>query len=126
MDGVSGAASGMAVVSLALQLGGSIKQLYDFWGSVKGAPDDIRAITTDLSLLSSLLAEMAFEEEHFAAGPKLTTVLEACRERVNKLAHLTNDSEPGFASMSLRIRKWTAFKAVMKGERIQKFHKMLE
>lgn len=62
MDGLSGAASGMAVVSLALQLGGSIKQLYDFWDSVNGAPDEIRGITTDLSLLASVLTEMASEE----------------------------------------------------------------
>lgn len=34
------------------------------------------------------------------------TVLEACCDRGNKLAHLTNDMGPGFASMSLRICKW--------------------
>ncbi len=126
MDGLSGAASGMAVVSLAIQLGGNIKQLHDFWGSVKEAPDDIHTINTDLSLLSSVFAEMAFEEQHFGPDHTLTAILEACSDRVSKLTQVTNDLEPGFASRSLRIRRWTAFKAVLKKEKIQRFQKVLE
>lgn len=126
MDGLSGAASGMAVVSLALQLSDGIKQLYDFWDSVKDAPDEIRVITTDLGLLSSVLAEMASEEQHSGPDPTLKAALELCCDRVSKIANLTNEMEPGFASMSFRIRKWTAFKAVLKGEKIQKLQKMLE
>ena len=126
MDGLSGAASGMAVVSLALQLSSSIKQLYDFWDSVKEAPDNIRTITTDLNLLSSVLAEMAFEEQHFGPDQILTSVLQACCDRVKKLTHITRDMEPGFASRSLRIRRWTAFKAVLKTEKILRFQHVLE
>ena len=126
MDGLSGAASGMAVVSLAIQLGASIKHLYDFWASVKDAPDDFYAITTDLSLLASVLAEMAFEEQYFEPDHTLSTVLEACCDKVNKLAHITNEMVPGFASRSLRVRRWTAFRTVLKGERIQRFQKVLE
>ena len=126
MDGLSGAASGIAVISLALQLGGSIKHLYDFWGSVKEAPDEIHAITTDLSLLLSVLTEMAVEEQCSGPDPTLTTVLKACCDKAQKLVYITDDMEPGFASKSLRVRKWTAFKAVLKGERLQKFQKVLE
>lgn len=126
MDGLSGAASGMAVVSLALQLGGSIKQIYDFWDSVTDAPDDIRAITTDLSLLASVLTEIASEEQHSGPDHTLKKVLETCCDRVNKLTRITSDMEPGFASRSLRVRKWTAFKAALKGEKIRKFQTILE
>ena len=126
MDGISSAASGIAVVSLALQLGGSLKHLYDFWGSVKEAPDEIYAITTDLSLLLSVLTEMAIEEQHSVPDPTLTGVLEACCDKAKKLIYITNDMEPGFASKSLRLRKWTAFRAVLKGEKLQKFQKLLE
>ena len=126
MDGLSGAASGMAVVSLAFQLGERIKQLYSFWLSVKEAPDDINMITTDLSLLSSVLAEMACEEQHFGLNHTLVTTLQACCDRINKLTQMTNEIEPGFESTSRRIRKWTAFKAVLKGERIQRYQKVLE
>ena len=126
MDGLSGAAGCMAVVSLALQLCGSIKQLHDFWNSVKEAPDEIHAINTDLGLLSDVLAEMAAEEQHSGLDQTLKRALEICRNKVSKLTHITDDIEPGFASRSLRIRKWTAFKAVLKGEKIQRFQNVLE
>ena len=126
MDGLSGAASGIAVVSLAIQLGDSVKKLCEFWASVKEAPDDVRAITADLQLLSSVLAGMAFEEQHFEPNPTLVTALEACRDNVTKLVRIANDMEPGFASKKPRIRIWTAFRAAIKGESIQKSQRILE
>ena len=126
MDGLSAAASGMAVVSLAFQLGESLKHLRDFWDSVKEAPDDIHAIQEDLGLLSAVLAEMANEVQESGPDQTLMRALKACRDKVNKLTNITNDMEPGFASRSLRIRKWTAFKAVLKSEKIHKFQKVLE
>lgn len=56
----------------------------------------------------------------------LNKVLETCCDRVKKLTRITGDLEPGFASRSLRVRKWTAFKAALKGEKIQKFQGILE
>ena len=126
MDGLSGTASGMAVVSLAIQLGVSIKKLCEFWTSVKEAPDDVRAITADLHLLSSVLAEIASEEQHFDPDPTLETALKACGDHVAKLVRIANDMEPGFASKKPRIRIWTAFRAVIKGESIQKSQRILE
>ena len=126
MDGLSGAASGIAVVSLAIQLGDGIKKLCDFWDSVKEAPDDVRAITADLKLLSSVLAEIASEEQHFEPDPTLETALKACCDNVTKLVRIANDMEPGFASKKPRIRIWTAFRAAIKGESIQKSQKVLE
>ena len=126
MDGLSATASGMAVISLAFQLGNSLKQLHDFWDSVREAPDDIHTIQEELELLSSVLAEMANEMQHSGPDQTLTRALKTCCDKVNKLTRITNEMEPGFASRSLRIRKWTAFKAVFKSEKIQKFQKVLE
>lgn len=126
MDGLSAAASGMAVISLAFQLGESIKQLHDFWDSVKEAPGEIHAIKEELGLLSSVLAEMANEAQHSGPDQTLESVLNTCCDRANKLTRITNEMEPGFASGRLRIRKWTAFKAVLKSEKIHRFQKVLE
>ena len=126
MDGFSVAASGMAIVSLAFQLGESIKHLHDFWDSIQEAPDDIHAIQEDLGLLSSVLAEMADEVQDSGPDRTLTRALKTCCDKVNKLARITSEMEPGFASRSLRIRKWTAFKAAFKSEKIDKFQKVLE
>ena len=126
MDGLSGAASGIAVVSLAIQLGDSVKKLCEFWASVKEAPDDVRAITADLQLLSSVLAGIASEEQHVELDPTLIAALKACHDNVAKLVRIANDMEPGFASKKPRIRIWTAFRAVIKGESIQKSQRILE
>lgn len=55
MDGLSGAASVMAAVSLTFQLVGSINTLREFWLEMKGAPTEVQNIVEDLALLSSIL-----------------------------------------------------------------------
>jgi hypothetical protein len=44
MDGLSAAASAIAVVSLAVQIAESLRELCDFWDSIQEAPEDIKAI----------------------------------------------------------------------------------
>ena len=126
MDGLSGAANGIAVIALAIQLGDSIKKLCEFWTSVKEAPDNVRAITADLQLLSSVLAGIASEEQHFEPDPTLVTALGACRDNVIKLVRIADDMEPGFVSKKPRVRLWTAFKAAIISESIRKSQRILE
>lgn len=126
MDGLSGAASGIAVVSIAIQLADSVKKLCDFWDSVKDAPDDIHMVLTDLRLLSNVLAEIAHDEQHAQPDATLPLALDGCWTYVNILTALLDKLEPGFASRSARIRRWTAIKAVMKGGDLAKFQEALE
>ena len=126
MEGLSAAASGIAVVSVAIQLAESFKKLSDFWKSIKEAPEDIRAISTDLDLVSSVLAEIANETQHVQPDDTLIAVLNACWDKVKLLTGIVNQIEPGFASTSLRLRKWTAFKAVLRRGELIKFQEALE
>lgn len=126
MDGLSSAASITAVVSLAFQLAHSAKQLCDFWTSIKDAPEDIRTIVADLELLTSVLAEMASEAQHTGPHTTLAAVLHSCTGKLKSLTALTNNLEPGFDSKSSRIRMWTAFKFILKGERLRRFQEVLE
>lgn len=126
MDGLSSAASVIAVVSLAVQLADTAKQLCDFWTSIKDAPEDIRTIVADLELLNGVLAEMASESQHTGPDKTLTAVLQSCAGKLKSLTALTANLEPGFASKSLRTRKWTAFKFVLKGEKLRRFQEVLE
>ena len=125
MDGLSAAASGIAVVSVAIQLAESFKKLSDFWKSIKEAPEDIRAISTDLDLLSSVLAEIARETQHVGPDDTLVAVLNACCGRVKLLTAIVNQIEPGFASASFRVRKCTALKAVSRRGELMKFQEAL-
>ena len=126
MEGLSAAASGIAVVSVAIQLAESFKKLSDFWKSIKEAPEDIRAISTDLDLVSSVLAEIARDTQHVAPDDTLIAVLNACWDKVKLLTGIVNQIEPGFASASLRVRKWTSFKAVLRRGELIKFQEGLE
>ena len=126
MDGLSVAASGIAVASVALQLAGSVKQIYEFWNSVKEAPDEIRAITQDLRVLSSVLARIANEAQHHEPEATLEAALNGCLANVKILTSLLKGIEPGFASTRSRTRKWSALKAVLKRGQLVKFREALE
>lgn len=126
MDGISGAASGIAVVSLAIQLADSIKKLCEFWDSVQDAPNDIRAIVKELRLFSAVLEGIQLNELRYGPDPITRSVLESCADKVSALVGLVDDLEPGFASMSIRVRKWSAFKATLRSEKIKKFRVSLD
>jgi len=87
MEGLSTAASVIVVVSLTIQLAESVKKLRDFWNSIKQAPEDIRAIATDLELLSSVLAEIACEAQHVEPDASLVAVLGGCSIKVKNSLH---------------------------------------
>ncbi|KAF6217744.1 hypothetical protein HO133_006571 [Letharia lupina] len=123
---LSTVASGIAVLSIAVQLAESVKSLCDFWTSIKEAPEDIQAISTDLDLLSSVLTRIAYETQHVEPDATLVATLNGCWIKVKILTTLLNEIEPGFASTRSRVRKWTAFRAVLKHGQLMKFQAALE
>ena len=125
-EGLATAASGITVLTVAVQLAQSIKKLSDFWTSIKEAPEDIQAIATDLDLLSNVFAHIAHETQHVEPDMTLAATLNGCWVKVGKLTALLDGIEPGFASSRLRIRKWTALKAVLKKEQLVKFQVALD
>lgn len=58
MEGLSAGASGIAVVSIALQLADSIKRFSEFIGSIQEAPEEIESFLSDLQILSSVLDDI--------------------------------------------------------------------
>ena len=126
MDGLSAAASSIAVVMLAVHLADSVQKLCSFWSSIRDAPEDIKPISLDLDLLSYVLTEIAFEAQHFGPDAISVAALEACSVRVRSFTTILEQIEPDFASASRRIRKWTAFKAVLKRGQIANFQEALD
>ena len=125
-EGLATAASGIAVLTVAVQLAEIIKKLSDFWTSIKEAPEDIQAIATDLDLLSNVFTHIAHETQHVEHDMTLAATLNGCWVKVGKLTALLDEIEPGFASSRLRIRKWTALKAVLKQGQLAKFQVALD
>ena len=126
MDGLSSAASGIAVVSLAVQLGDSVKKVCDFWASIKGASEEVEKLSLELSLVSTVLTEIAFEAQHVGFDNTLTQALRACSSEVRSLSAVTRDVEPGFASPRSRTRQWTALKVVLRQSQIKKARDALD
>ena len=126
MEGLSAAAGGMAVVSVAMQLAENFQKLCEFCKSIKEAPEYIRAITIDLELLSNILTQIAHELQHVEPDTALIAALNGCYLKVKTLNTLLNKIELGFASTKSHIRKWTAVKAVMKQGELVKVQEALD
>ncbi|KAI4202329.1 MAG: hypothetical protein LQ346_002003 [Caloplaca aetnensis] len=126
MDGLSTAAGGVAVASFTIQLAEGIKKLHDFWSSITEAPEDIKDSLLELKVLSSVLAQIAHDKQRHEPDPTFADVLSDCDAKAKRLAVFLGEIEPGFASTSSRIRRWTAVKAVWKQERLKNFQEGLE
>lgn len=125
MDGLSTAAGGFAVVSVTLQLVDGINKLHDFWNSITEAPEDIKDNLDDLRLLSNVLTQTAHHQQRNPPDRTLADVLNVCHAKVQRLITLLEEIEPGFASRSSYIRRWTAVKATMKQGKLKKFEDRL-
>lgn len=55
MDGLSGAASVMAAVSLTIQLVSTVNTLREFWLDMQNAEGDVADVIDDLELLNCIL-----------------------------------------------------------------------
>lgn len=65
LDLLSGIAdlTSIAVISLAAQLGKRLIDLYDFWGSIRDAPQEVADVLTDLKILSNILNELILRKD---------------------------------------------------------------
>ena len=126
MDGLSVAASGLAVVSITVQLAESVKKICDFWKSIEEAPEEIRELASESDLLLSVLGQVASEAQHVDPDAAFIAAMESCSIKVKHLCTLIRKLEPGFSSSSSRTLRWTAMKAVLKMGEVKKFKKGLE
>ena len=55
MDGLSGAASLLSVVSLAIQLADGIKKLHEFCDSMQDAPEYVRSMVHEPKMLHGMM-----------------------------------------------------------------------
>ena len=80
----------------------------------------------ELDLLPTVLGRIACETQNVIPDATFQAALGACSAKVKKLTELLNDMEPGFSSANCSVRKWTAFKAVLKHGQLTKFQEALD
>lgn len=125
MEGLSAAASVIAVTSLAFQLAESIQKLFDFWDSVQNAPAEIHDIKFELGSLRDVLEQIGHDAQYQLANPSMVLALRLCSEKINVINSLTAEIELGFASSKSLTRKWSALKAALRRGKIEKVQSAL-
>ena len=121
-------ASGVSIGSIAIQIVGSIERLSDIWSSIRGAPENVRAILKELTQLANLLAVIDESSECYAATPvhsALTQAKKDCQEVADTIEEVVKELANGLAA-SKRRRHWTAVKATLKETTIVRHQKRLE
>lgn len=69
----------LAVVQMAATLADGLIKLYDFWNTMREAPEDIADIVRDLKCLSTLMNEIANEDHH---GLGILNAMECCEAKI--------------------------------------------
>lgn len=123
MEGLSVAANGLAVVSIAVQLTESFIKLYKFWNSVEDAPQDIAAINEDLQYLISVFQRI--QSTKGSVGECVAEGMQHCWSKVLELNTIVAGFDEGFQSSSRKRRRWAAFKVASHSKHIQKFRDSL-
>lgn len=115
----------VGIASLAIQLADSIRKLRDFWSSVKDAPSDVQANITCLGLFCDVLEVIASDPSGIENDVLLEKTLSLCREYVGQLDTILQETRRGFASGKRSVRTWAAIRVVLNGDKIKKFHSIL-
>lgn len=124
MDGLSGAASVVAIVSIAIQLADGIGKLSNYWNNINDAPADLDSNFLVLGLLSEALAEIRHDGQDIQIDGRLVQALTDCQEAIDELSKIVEGLKSSFDTRKKRLaRTWDGAKAV---ERLKGKQKTLE
>jgi hypothetical protein len=119
MDGLSGAASVVAVVSLAIQLAEGIQKLSEFWKAVQDAPTNVGMLFDELETLSTVLNQPHSISLGTEQDDITEKVLRNCQAHISRLQLKLLKANVGFGSNHFAIRKWSALGITIKKSEIE-------
>ncbi|KAF8865396.1 hypothetical protein BDZ45DRAFT_445375 [Acephala macrosclerotiorum] len=126
MDGLSSAASIIAVVQIAVQIGQGISKIQSLLHSINDAPREIRSVIQELEFFDSILKQIRRNEEMFGSKNETYLALSRCDTSLRAVLGIVESLVPSFASSSRIKRKWAAIDAVRKNEKIASFKAKLQ
>jgi DNA repair ATPase RecN len=127
MDGLSAAASGIAVVSLAIQLVDSVREMRRFFRTLKNAPEE-------LGRLLDLLEHMELMLEHIGKlvncdteiSKSVLKTVQTCENALKKLGALIQKIKRKAWAQSPLKRSLGFFRLACKKEEIEEIEKQLD
>lgn len=121
-DPLSVGASVVGIVGAALH--GS-KRLYEFIDSLRSAPKDIAALSTDLRALYQVLGRLAGMQDKLSNNPELcdclTTPLENCLDIFEEFTNTLNGFTQTTRDGKVKVRTWKNIAWAFKDKEIQLF-----
>lgn len=130
------AASGIAVVSLAVQLVGSIRDIRRFLGQVSGAPRELKRLINLLEQLELILQNIGMvvenQRKHNGTGDvdvdvssSVLRAIEACESRVATVQEVVDSAKRSSISSNRTTRALGSFKLACKKREIEDFESQL-
>jgi hypothetical protein len=126
MNGLSNASSVFAAVSIAIQLGESIKKMVELGKGIKDAPTHIRALSQDLEVLAAVLAQIQQLNGHVAFDNIAEKALQNCQIKILKLQNAIRQAQLNVKSKRRLRRKWGAFSFALNEHEIQSMQISIE
>ena len=122
-------ASGVSVGSLAIQILGSLRQIFELYSSVTYAGSDVCQIFQELQIFAEFLSNQdgyEYEESHgLYSSPATCKALKFCQNAAENVAAVVDDLKDSLDAGKAR-QIWTAVRAVLKEKRLNKCLSRLE
>ncbi|KAE8449372.1 hypothetical protein EG329_008273 [Mollisiaceae sp. DMI_Dod_QoI] len=135
MDGLSAAASGIAIISLTIQLVDSIRQIQEFLRDVSDAPKELARLIDLLGLLEMILQntkDMIETQRRTTwkadvdVHPSVLKAIEACEAKLRFLVEVIERTKKGSISNGKAARSVASFKLACKKKDIERFETQLD
>lgn len=121
-------ASFITIAGLAIQAFSTIQSSYELYSSIKGAPEDLKALLRELQLLSTLLAgfrEIAVCRTDGSMGG-FVTALASCKDALESIQTFSTDLENSITKAKRGLRQWAAFKVSFQEKKLKGYLSRLE
>ena len=132
MDGLSSAASVIAVVSLVIQLIATTRDVRSYFNAIVGAPKEIQRLALELTRLANILRDIqvVIERQQLQDGApypahSLLASLEACRDQLSMIYTITSLAQRKLQGSGKVSKHWESIKTGFKMKDIEKFQQHL-
>jgi hypothetical protein len=127
MDGLSAASSGIAVVSLAIQLVDSVRKIRRFFRTLKDAPEELGRLLDLLEHMELMLENIGkLVDPDSDISPSVLKAIHTCENALNKLDALIQKVKRNSSAQSPMKRSLGFFRLACKKQEVEEIEKQLD
>jgi hypothetical protein len=127
MDGLSAAASGMAVVSLAIQLVDSVREIHRFFRTLKGAPEELGRLLDLLEHMELMLDNIGkLVDPDSGISLSVLKAIQTCERALNRLGGLIEKVKRNSSAQNPLKRSLGFFRLACKKEEVEEIERQLD